>query len=488
MKNKDELQLQKAEIMQAMTQAIKDNNDDAFAQSFTDFTEMVQEAVMAEAKGMVQAADSGILTSRGVRQLTSEETTFWQNAIEAMKSADPKQALSGTDYVLPKTTIDAIFEDLRATHPLLEAIDFQNTGALVEMLFSTTSGAAAWGDLTAEIISEMSGTFTKVDLTQKKLSGFMLVAKAMLDLGPAWMDRYAREVLMEALAVGLEAALVDGDGKDGPLGMTRALTGAVDGVYPRKSAITITDMNPTTFGTILNTLSQGPNGKRRAIKEIVMVVNPQDYFTRVLPATTVRAADGSFANNVFPFPTKAIQSPSVPVGYAVFGIAAKYFFAIGTSKGGKLEYDDSYKFLEDVRTYLIKLYGTGQPKDANAFVYADISGLVPYVQQVLVTNGDGNPIPMYPLDARLSALGIGALTLTPTFDKDKYTYTAPTTNASNAITAVSKDTESTVAIDVDGTVVANGDSATWAEGDNIVTITVTNGAATSVYTVVVTKS
>lgn len=488
MKNLDELQQKKADIMQAMTQAVKDGDDDAFAQAWTDFTNMVQEAVMAEAKGMIQAADSNILVNRGVRQLTSEENKFWQNVIEAMKSADPKQALSGTDNILPKTTVDAIFEDLKEAHPLLEAIDFQNSGALVEMLFSTTSGACAWGDLTAEIISELSGTFTKIDLTQKKLSGFLLISKSMLDLGPAWLDRYAREVLMEALAVGLEAAIVDGDGKNGPLGMTRALTGAVDNVYPRKTAIVVTELGPVTFGTILNILSQGPNGKRRPVNKVMALINPQDYFTKVFPATTVRGADGKWVNNVFPFPTEPIQSPAVPTGYMAIGIPKKYSCFMGTSKGGKLEHDDSYKFLEDIRTYLIKLYGTGRAKDENAFVLVDISGLKPYVQQVIVMNDESSPLPMFPLDSRLSGLSIGALTLSPVFDKDVYTYTTSTTNTTNTITATSKDTEATVAIDVDGTPVANGDPATWAAGDNTVTIEVTNGAAKATYTVVVTKS
>ena len=39
-------------------------------------------------------------------------------------------------------------------------------------------------------------------------------------------------------------------------------------------------------------------------------------------------------------------------------------------------------FLEDERVYLVKLYGYGMPLDNTAFVYADISGLVPTIQTV----------------------------------------------------------------------------------------------------------
>ena len=86
------------------------------------------------------------------------------------------------------------------------------------------------------------------------------------------------------------------------------------------------------------------------------------------------------------------MSAAVPNGKAVFGLASRYFMGMGTAKGGKLEYSDEYKFLEDNRVYLIKMYGNGKPLDANAFVYADISGLLPTVQQVYVTNADEFPV------------------------------------------------------------------------------------------------
>jgi len=76
---------------------------------------------MAEAKGLVAAADNQILTGRGVRALTSEENKYYQGLINALKSGNPKQALTDFNVILPVTVIDAIFEDLTEEHPLLEA-------------------------------------------------------------------------------------------------------------------------------------------------------------------------------------------------------------------------------------------------------------------------------------------------------------------------------------------------------------------------------
>ena len=202
------MQKERTEILQRMSQAITENNSEAYVQAFNDLAASIQEAVRAEYEQAIQSNDASILAQRGVRQLTSEETQYYQAVIEAMKSNNPKQALSEVDNVLPKTTIDAVFEDLTTNHPLLDAINFQNTGALVEIIVSTSSGVAGWGDLTATINKELAGSFAIIELGQKKLSAFIPVAKATLDLGPAWLDRYVRTLLAEALATELEAASV----------------------------------------------------------------------------------------------------------------------------------------------------------------------------------------------------------------------------------------------------------------------------------------
>lgn len=91
-------------------------------------------------------------------------------------------------------------------------------------------------------------------------------------------------------------------------------------------------------------------------------------------------------------------------------------------------------------------------------------------------------------DATLSALTIGSLALTPTFDKDVTEYSAATENATNTITATATDAEATVEITVGETTIVSGGSTTWAVGENTVTVVVTNGTETKTYTVTVTKS
>ncbi len=89
---------------------------------------------------------------------------------------------------------------------------------------------------------------------------------------------------------------------------------------------------------------------------------------------------------------------------------------------------------------------------------------------------------------------IGALTLTTAFDAETLEYTTTTTDATNKITATTDDPSAVIVITLDDgvteepVVIENGKAATWGSGENTVTITVTDGASVTKYTVVVTKS
>lgn len=131
------------------------------------------------------------------------------------------------------------------------------------------------------------------------------------------------------------------------------------------------------------------NDKPRTVNNVIMIVNPNDYFNKVFPATTVRGADGTYRNDVLPYPTKVIQSIAVPEGKAIVGMGKYYFLGIGMdSKDGVIKYDDSCQFLDDNRVYLSKLYANGKPKDKHSFVVLDITKLKPatiHVTQVTDT-------------------------------------------------------------------------------------------------------
>lgn len=484
MKNLDMLKLEKTEIMSKLNQAMKEGDEEAFSQAFTEYTDMLQEAVMAEARGMVQAADNTVLVGRGVRSLTSGETKYYEKVIEAMKSSNPKQALTLIDETLPTTVIDAVFEDITEAHPLLSEINFQNTGILTEILISNNGGRhlATWGKLCDTIVKELTAGTSVIDLEHNKLSAFIPICKAMLEIGPVWIDRYVRTILLEAISNGLEAAIIAGTGVDEPVGMMKDPNGVFhpQNGYPDLIAVPLSEITPETYGGILAALAVGPNGLYRTINEVLFICNPVDYYTKTMPAVMHRQPDGTWVSR-FPFPTKIIQSVYVPANKAIIGIGRRYFFGLGTGKGGKIEYSDHYKFLEDDRYYLTKLYGDGKPLDSTSFKVVDITAIRPVAPIVRVADY---------VDARLSAITLknekNAAVNFGVFNENIHAYTAAIADAAAhgdndtaAFTVTAKDPNATIVVKNGATpVVADNSiySLTLADGPNVITVTSTVGA------------
>jgi hypothetical protein len=78
---------------------------------------------------------------------------------------------------------------------------------------------------------------------------------------------------------------------------------------------------------------------------------------------------------VFPFPTDVVQSAELSEGEAILCLPKEYTMAFGTTKTGNVQYDDSYKFLEDLRTYRIKGFANGRCYDNTSAIRLDISDL-----------------------------------------------------------------------------------------------------------------
>lgn len=379
---------------EALTKAMKANDEAATAKAFTDFFANVEANILKQAESFDAArADKALYAQRGLRVLSNAEEKFFKGFIDAAKSDDVQKALMDFSEALPESEINAVFEDLATEHPLLEAVDFQNTSALTKLIFdSSETQMAVWGELTSAITKELEGSVKIVQLLLNKLTAYMFMSNDMLDLGPIWVEKYVRTVLVEALALGAEDGIVNGTGKKGqPIGAIRDISENVSvnetTGYPEKTAVSVTDFSPTTYGNLLSKLAVNENGKARTVTSVILIVNPVDYLQKVMPATTMLQPNGLYARDVFPIPTTVYQSAVVKSGRAVLGLNKKYKFGIGVgSSKGKIEADTSLKFLEDLKTYKIKLYANGRAKDNNCFLYLDISKLQPIAYANLTAN------------------------------------------------------------------------------------------------------
>ena len=380
-----------SESIAKLMAAIEAGDTEKTKEAFQNYGQVIADTVKNDY--ITANGDAAILAQRGFRQLTAEETKYYQAIIEAGKSANPKQAYEGltSEKVMPVTIIEDVYKELTTEHPLLSRINFQNVAYLTRWILNDhTAQTAVWGEINDEIAKEISSAFKTIEIVQCKLSAFAMIDLDMLDLGPKFLDGYVRAFLKEALYKALEKSIISGNGVKCPIGLNRDIHEGVsysttEG-YPEKEAIPVTSFLPEEYGKILAKLAVSEKGNMRSFDEVTMVVNQVDYLTKVMPATTVLNGNGGYSTNLFPFPTEVVRSNEVTTGQAIVFLPEEYFMGVGTSKDGTLTYSDEFKFLQDKRVFKLKMHAMGKAYDNTIAVVLDISQLDPAYITVLMKN------------------------------------------------------------------------------------------------------
>lgn len=377
-----------AEIAATMAAAMRSDDPEVQAAAWAQFHQSLTERLMADFEEIKQSNDSAILAERGYRQLTTDETRWYQKLIEVMRSPNPKQAfvdIIGQDIeddLMPETIIEDVYRNLQEEHPLLQKINFTYVKYATKWILNDHSAQkAVWGAITDEITKEITSGFKVVAVNQMKLSAFCFVERGMLDLGPVFLDAYVRAVLSEAMYCGLEYGIVAGTGVDEPIGIIRDIHEGVtfsttDG-YPKKTAVKVTKLDPATYGALLAPLSKTEDEKARKFTSVALLCTMTDYLTKIMPATTALTTDGRYVTNLFPFPTDVIITNELTDGEAAIGLLGEYNAFAGGQRNGEIEFSDEFKFLDDVRYFKSVQYATGRATDNTCFVLLDISELEP---------------------------------------------------------------------------------------------------------------
>lgn len=371
-----------------MMEAMKSGKDEDYIKAFEAMNKAIAEQVKADFMELQDSNDASVLAQRGYRQLTTKEKKWYEKLIEAGKSDNPKQAFTaiiGSDNeedLMPTTIIEDVYKNLRDEYPLLGAISFQYVGYITKWILNDhTTQLAVWGDITAEIVKEITSAFKVMDINQNKLSAYAMIEIGMLDLGPTFLDGYIRAVLKEAMLGAMELAIVAGTGVKQPVGLIKDIHEGVDfnssTGYPNKEAQKVTDFTPASYGALVAQMAKTEGGKKRKFAKVGLIVNMTDYLTKIMPATTVQNANGGYVNDRFPFATEVFISNAVEDGKAVMFLPGEYFMGVGGAKNGVIEYSDEYKFLEDMRVFKVKQYGAGRATDNTCALYLDISALEP---------------------------------------------------------------------------------------------------------------
>ncbi|MCQ2479025.1 MAG: phage major capsid protein [Clostridia bacterium] len=378
------------------------------------------------------------LAERGIRQLTAEEEKFFNKLGEALKESNFKAAIDNLKETFPETTIEDVFREIQEAHPLLDAIDFQYTGLMTKWILSDhATPTAAWGPINGEIVKEISGAFRVVNLIQAKLSAFCIIPLDMIRLGARYIERYMRGLLVESIANGLEYGIVQGTGKTDvngnviePIGMIRKISRDTQITpsegYPIKTPETITSFSTAEYARILSILTLSETGKLRQLDGVIFICNAADYLSKVMPATTMLLPDGTYRNNIFPYPTQLVTSNQVPSGKAIVGIAKNYFMGMGSAKTGTLDSSDHAHFIEDERVIKIITHGMGTAYDDTSFVLLDISNLAPLGIPVSVNGVVKTVDALFNVSVNVEPKGLASVTVKDANNVDVGTCTVDT--------------------------------------------------------------
>lgn len=381
----------------AIVQAVRDGDEKDQEAAFTAFMEAVAADVADQFEAAQASNDARALADRGFRQLTSDETSYYQKIIDALRSTDPKQAFATIpDNAMPSTIIEDVMRDFENERPLLAAIKPIYTKYLTEWVLSDhTAQRFAWGKVTDAIAQEITSAFKVIDVKQSKLSAYAVVSRDMLELGPVFLDGYVRACLFEAWGDGMEYGVVAGTGiNNEPIGLRKDIHEGVQvdtsTGYPDKTALPVTDFLPASYGPLVARLAKNESGRpKRGMGDLCLLVNVNTYLTKVMPAVRMLTSSGAYTDT-FPVATKVIETEALADNEGILARLDEYGLFVGGDRG--IEPSDEARFLEDERAFKLVTYANGRAIDDTAAALLDLTNLAPLafpVQGTVSTTAQG---------------------------------------------------------------------------------------------------
>lgn len=317
--------------------------------------------------------DTAVLAAMGATAITSEERKFTAEMIES------GEAFNNAGALVPPTTVNRVMDNLTKNHDLINAVDKIVGGLSTEFIYSIGVNTAFWGALCSDVKELADKGFRKMTIGQFKLSAYIPVCKAFLDFNsPEWLITYVTTVLSESIAIALEQAIVDGTGKEQPIGMRRSLVNATGGEQSELEATEIADLSPESLGKVMGMLTKPTIDTANSItldrtvnpSDVAIIMNPTTYWTEFFGKYTVQNSLGQFVSGLaLPFQIK--QSVAVPEGEYIIGLPKDYLLVVGGET--RLGFSDEHRFIQDERVYLAKMYANGRPKGENLFIRAKLA-------------------------------------------------------------------------------------------------------------------
>lgn len=366
----------KDKVKQLLDEAPADQKADAIMQSI----EMIQEATHAELINQIvteaerASRDAEYKKQLGLRNLSQEEKKFYEGFKDIRQSVTAKQI-----DIIPTEIIDRTLDDIRTASPILKLVNMAPAN-VKKWIVASHSGVAVWGELTDEIKGELSGEITALNIELHMLSAYLVIPKAIRELSVEFVDKYFMAVLAEAMQDGLVKGYLDGDGKNGPIGIFRQINSTNgDGTQKAKTVVnTIKKFSPKGLASVRKTLT---NDGKRVVNKLYLICNPADEAEYVDPCMFGEAMTGGYVNKSF-IDIEKIPDANCPAGKAAFTIEG--YYTMGTTGVRVNEYDQT-KAMENADLIIATCYANGRAVDDNVAVVFDVTKLEEYVLPVTQT-------------------------------------------------------------------------------------------------------
>lgn len=404
-----------------------------------------------------------------------------------------KRGVSGGELTIPVVFLDLIAENMYRYSKLLNRVRVRSVTGTTRQTIAGTVPEAVWTEMCAAI-NELTLVFNQTTLDGYKVAGFVPVCNSLLEDNDVNLASWIVEMLSESIGLAIDKAILYGKGAANsmPLGIvTRLAQQSKPAGYPaaapawvdlHTSNILKIDASKTgaEFWAALQ-IAAGATFTRYSRGNQFWAMNSKTYATLKSKAITFTASGDVVANvyGILPIVTGDIDILEfIPDGDIIGGYGDLYLYADRARM--TIEESREVQFLQDNTVFKGKARADGTPVVPGAFVAININGSEVTTAMTFAADTAN--------DADLSSLNVGTGSLSPTFDAATQSYTLSTTAATLAVNAAAAQIDAKVAISYGGKNVANGGNITPTAGASTLTVTVTNGNATKVYTVAITKT
>lgn len=404
------------------------------------------------------------------------------------------RTVTGGDLLIPEVVLDLIRQNIEDYSKLIRRVRLVPVAGQARQPIMGTIPEAVWTEACGAL-NELQFALNQAEVDGYMVGGYVVLCNSTLDDTDGALLSAVILGMGAAIGIALDKAILFGLGVKMPLGIATRLAQKSQPENCPKQARPWVDLSASNIITIPSgsdtglklfqqiTLASGAAKGKYSRGEKFWAMNETTY-TKIMAEAANFDSTGaivSISNGTMPvvggdlvvFSDDVMPNDTIIGGYGDLYLLAE---RAGTTVG----YSDQPLYIQNQTVVKGNARYDGQPVIAEGFVAIGI-GKAP-VTTMSFAQDVANPVV-----AALQSLTIGGLSLSPAFSTGTDTYTATTTNAQDAISAVPT-MGASVTVKVGKARVQNGANATWAEGENVVSITVNNGDNSKIYTVTVTKN